>query len=204
MANPTALPPRPQPGDRYKRLTIIEIVPRQVHCACDCGTEHTIEWGKWGKTKSCGCLQRDTVAAKNRQSRTHGMSKTKTYRVWVAMIQRCTDPNATGYANWGGRGIAVCERWRNSFEAFLADMGERPEGCSIDRIDNDGNYEPGNVRWATALEQTQNRRRNAACGKGHPFTEENTYYQVKKKNRRCRECDRQARRARYRRKAASS
>lgn len=202
MTNHTAPTPRPQPGDRYERLTIIEIVPRKVHCICDCGTERTIERGKWGKTKSCGCLQRETVATRNRQSRTHGMSKTKTYRVWVAMIQRCTDPNATGYANWGGRGITVCERWRHSFEAFLADMGERPEGCSIDRIDNGGNYEPGNVRWATALEQTQNRRRKAACGKGHAFTEENTYYQVKTKNRRCRECERAARRAR--RRAAAS
>lgn len=77
------------------------------------------------------------------------------------MIQRCTNPNATKFAEYGGRGIAICDRWRNSFEAFLADMGERPgSGFSIDRIDNDGNYEPGNCRWATDDIQSTNKRNN--------------------------------------------
>lgn len=81
-----------------------------------------------------------------------------TYNSWRAMISRCYNPRSAWYANYGGRGIAVCDRWRQSFDAFLADMGERPDGRTLDRIDSDGNYERGNCRWATPLEQTHNRR----------------------------------------------
>lgn len=87
----------------------------------------------------------------------HGMRYTPTYKVWADMVQRCTNPNRAQYADWGGRGIKVCERWRNSFLAFYHDMGDRPEGMSIDRIDVDGNYEPGNCRWADTYEQAQNK-----------------------------------------------
>jgi len=95
-------------------------------------------------------------AANRHQDRELRRARTRTS--WQMMLQRCTNPNATGYENYGGRGIAVCGRWRASFEDFLADMGERPEGRTLDRIDVDGNYEPDNCRWATPVEQRHNRR----------------------------------------------
>ena len=88
----------------------------------------------------------------------HGMRSTSTYSSWANILQRCTNQNSQAYERYGGRGITVCDRWRNSFENFYADMGERPEGTSIDRINNDSNYEPGNCRWATSTEQNNNRR----------------------------------------------
>jgi hypothetical protein len=91
--------------------------------------------------------------------KTHGLSRTKAYRTWVRMLHRCYDPKDDSYPNYGGRGITVCDRWRNDFEAFLADVGNPPsEAHSIDRRDNDGNYEPGNVRWVTKMVQDNNRR----------------------------------------------
>src|SRR5690349_13055815 len=104
---------------------------------------------------------------------THGMSHTPTYRVWQAMIRRCSSPNDKTRNLYGGRGIQVCERWRD-FANFYRDMGPRPDGLTLDRINVDGNYEPGNCRWATYSEQNRNRRPTLVCKNGHRRTELNT------------------------------
>lgn len=102
----------------------------------------------------------ETIAKRAAKLRTHGRYGTPEYRAWDAMKQRCTNPKANGYDGYGGRGITVCDRWRYSFENFYADMGDRPSrDHSLDRIDNEGNYEPGNCRWATHSEQMKNRTR---------------------------------------------
>lgn len=156
-------------GLRIGRLTVLAPTgakKRGHHvwlCRCDCGSEAEVTsdalTSKRMPTRSCGCLHRERAGDLHR---THGKCGTPTYRTWTDMISRCENRARDNYARYGGRGIRVCERWRNSFEAFLSDMGERPVGKTIDRVASDGNYEPGNCQWATAHEQGANKRNNIA------------------------------------------
>lgn len=164
-------------GQRYGRLTVAaraDNTPKgkaQWKCTCDCGGEIiAVGWHlESGNTASCGCLQRERTGSSNEARAIHGHSRHKRgeavktspeYRSWKAMLERCRNPNAPNYYLYGGRGIGVCEQWQgpNGFPQFLRDMGERVSGYTIDRIDGDGNYEPGNCRWATAKQQSRNRR----------------------------------------------
>jgi hypothetical protein len=132
---------------------------RLWHCRCACGNSTVVRSRclLMGSTRGCGCLQREFIRQRNT---THGKSDLPEYQAWADLIQRCTNPNVEYYDCYGGRGISVCSRWLNSFEAFFEDMGSRPSPKhSIDRINNDGNYEPTNCRWATASQQNANKRR---------------------------------------------
>lgn len=125
-------------------------------CVCDCGNKTRVSTGDLnkGNSTSCGCLRRERTSE---VSLTHGMSKSSTYGTWREMLQRCNNPNNQDFQHYGGRGIEVCGRWKK-FENFLEDMGIRPEGLSLDRRNNNGNYELSNCRWATIEMQVQNRR----------------------------------------------
>jgi hypothetical protein len=133
---------------------------RAYVCQCDCGEVRTVlaENLTSGRQKSCGCLSRDMAKASGERSRTHGMHKSRTYGIWHGMKNRCQTSKSGAYVRYGARGVTVCERWQ-TFENFFADMGEAPDGLTLDRIDNTKGYEPGNCRWATWTQQAANRRR---------------------------------------------
>ena len=157
------------PGERHSRLTFVrENGKTLAHkligvFRCDCGVEKDIVLAdvRSGRTQSCGCLNRDNVVAtftKHGEAATG--SKSAEYKVWEGLKNRCRKESGRDWENYGARGITVCERW-GVFENFLADMGRRPSPeHSIDRINNDGNYEPGNCRWATDFQQQRNTRKN--------------------------------------------
>lgn len=158
-------------GKRFARWLVVAPAPqavsfwdsprRQWQCVCDCGTSRAVQERTLcnGRSKSCGCLRKERQQA---SPLTHGhsvnYSDSPTYTSWRGMRGRCLNPHASNYDRYGGRGITVCDSW-NKFENFLADMGERPKGTTLDRIDNNKRYEPSNCRWAEISEQNSNQRR---------------------------------------------
>ncbi len=157
-------------GEKYGRLTIVSINPKTIvksngaiirfwNCLCECGKEIVAVSGnlKNGHTQSCGCLRIETIVS---ESYKHGASGSSEFRTWCGMRQRCYDKNQPAYPDYGGRGITVCQRWMDSFENFMEDMGLRSSGMTLERKDNSGNYEKSNCVWATRKVQNNNKRSN--------------------------------------------
>lgn len=179
MKEPAEIIPCPTPthkgfcnltGHKYGKLTVIGLAGRKTQpngansfywfCICECGEKAVIRGMdmRHGKTTSCGCVKLARITA---LKYSHGLSHSPENQVWTQMIQRCTNPKNKSFKNYGGRGIKVCDRWLNSFANFYADMGPRPsDEHSIDRTNNDGNYEPGNCQWVKRKAQSRNTRGN--------------------------------------------
>ena len=151
--------------ETYGRLWALNPVGKDEYrhtlwqCLCECGNKIVVRAKSLrnGDTRSCGCLHKETCKT-NGERKTHGLTGSPTYISWQAMKRRCLKSQEDNYPRYGGRGIEICDRWLNSFENFLADMGKRPEDLTLDRINNEGNYEPSNCRWATLSEQNSNRK----------------------------------------------
>ncbi len=153
-------------GRVFGRLKVVSLSHKAAsgpywECICSCGQITIVQGRKLrnAHTQSCGCQRRDSSRINHT---THGLSKLPEYKIWIGIIKRCENPNIEHWADYGGRGIAICHEWRNDFPAFLAYVGNRPSPKhSIDRYpNNDGNYEPGNVRWAIDVTQSRNKRSN--------------------------------------------
>lgn len=147
-------------GQQFGRWTVIRKNETKTpsgeilwDCLCSCGTSRTVKARGLtsGRSQSCGCYHKERVSL-------HGMTGTGTFKSWESMLQRCLNTKAPDYPGYGGRGIKVCNRWMASFDAFLSDMGRRPDGATLDREDVNGDYKPSNCRWATASRQQRNRR----------------------------------------------
>ena len=140
-------------GKKFSKLTVIDKSKKKYHwiCECECGNIKDKQYKLTSfRTKSCGCLRKGNIK--------HSYSLSPTYKSWQSMKTRCLNSNNDNWKYYGGRGITICERWLESFENFLADMGERPKDTTLDRINSEGNYEPSNCKWSTIKEQINNRK----------------------------------------------
>ena len=153
-------------GSKFSRWLVLNRAPNDNrgrthwHCVCDCGVERIVAGThlRGGNSKSCGCYHIEKITKHGYCSTANMGGSSPVYRSWIGAKSRCSNPKHANYKDYGGRGITMCEEWRKDFSAFYRDMGPRPEGCSLHRVNNDGNYEPGNCRWATPKEQSQNTR----------------------------------------------
>lgn len=156
-------------NQRFGRLLVLREVPRNetkrlsFECICDCGNFKIVASKELrnGHTKSCGCIKKELISKRNKENAIHGKSKERIYKIWCGIKDRCLNENTKDYCNYGGKGVNICDRWKNSFQLFYEDMGEPPtKKHQIDRIDPLGNYEPFNCRWVTPQQNSYNKSKS--------------------------------------------